>query len=88
MVQACSQKWPDRQSWTKYFRNMVQPSRHGCLRMSPGPSPGRRRPFRRRRRLSWSSVWRPVPPIRCSNSQLPLARRLPVAACPEVVHIY
>ncbi|RCV22634.1 hypothetical protein SETIT_4G236200v2 [Setaria italica] len=29
MVQACSQKWPDRQSWTKYFRNMVQPSRHG-----------------------------------------------------------
>uniref|UniRef100_K3YF14 Uncharacterized protein n=1 Tax=Setaria italica TaxID=4555 RepID=K3YF14_SETIT len=25
----CSQKWPDRHSWTKYFRNMVQPSRHG-----------------------------------------------------------
>ncbi|KAG2607175.1 hypothetical protein PVAP13_4NG184011 [Panicum virgatum] len=24
----CSQKWP-RQSWTKYFRNMVQPSTHG-----------------------------------------------------------
>ncbi|PUZ59977.1 hypothetical protein GQ55_4G086400 [Panicum hallii var. hallii] len=24
----CSQKWP-RQSWTKYFRNMVQLSRNG-----------------------------------------------------------
>lgn len=27
----CSQKWPDRHSWTKYFRNMVQPSRHGIV---------------------------------------------------------
>ncbi|RCV30270.1 hypothetical protein SETIT_6G080900v2 [Setaria italica] len=38
------QKWPDRQSWTKYFRNMVQPSRWSGLSVlaTSKPAPKRR----------------------------------------------